>query len=131
MKKAFMGAATLLLLAVLSLPSIASAAVSGSGLGVCKTLETGGAEGLVSCVTSFFNYAIYLIMAFSVVYIVLGAFKLMNEEKRDEGKQTVYYGIIALFVMVSIWGFVNILTTTFGLDTDAPTTRVKLIPNVP
>jgi hypothetical protein len=115
-------------LAVLSLPSIALAQGSRSDLGTCKTLERWGAEGLVSCITSFFNYAIYIIMALSVVYIVIGAFKLMNEEKREEGKKTVYYGIIALFVMMSIWGFVNILNSTFGLNTDAPTTRVRLIP---
>jgi Type IV secretion system pilin len=127
MKKAFMGAATLALLTVLSFPSFVSAA-TGS-VGSCKTsLQNGGVDGLISCITSFFNAAIYLIMAFSVVYIVYGAFKLMNEEKRDEGKQTVYYGIIALFVMMSIWGFVNILNNTFGLSKDAPTTQIKLIP---
>ena len=32
------------------------------------------------------------------------------------------YGIIALFVMVSVWGLVNVLSGTFGFTkTEAPT----------
>lgn len=38
-----------------------------------------------------------------------------NEEKRKQGKQYMIWGIIALFVMVSIWGLVAILTNTFGI----------------
>ncbi len=54
---------------------------------------------------------------------------IYSEEKREEGKQTVYYGVIALFVMMSIWGFVNILNNTFRLNTDAdPTDTIRLIP---
>jgi hypothetical protein len=55
-------------------------------------------------------------MAFSVLYIVWGAFKLMKEEGREEGKNIVLYGIIGLFVMVSIWGLVNVLDNTFQLS---------------
>jgi hypothetical protein len=37
-----------------------------------------------------------------------------NEEKRDQGKQLAVWGIVALFVMVSVWGLVNVLVGTFG-----------------
>jgi sorbitol-specific phosphotransferase system component IIC len=36
-----------------------------------------------------------------------------NEEKRAQARKVMIYGIIVLFVMVSIWGFVNILTQSF------------------
>lgn len=33
--------------------------------------------------------------------------------KRSEGKQIMIWGVIALFVMVSVWGLVNLLKETF------------------
>lgn len=87
--------------------------LGGSG---CSNLTTGGLQGLVGCIITFFNLAVYLMMAAAVVYVVYGAFIMIsNEEKREEGKKTIYYGIIGLFVMISIWGFVNILDSTFNL----------------
>jgi hypothetical protein len=41
---------------------------------------------------------------------------IRSEEKRESGRQTVIYGVIGLFAMISIWGFVNILNTTFRLN---------------
>jgi hypothetical protein len=75
-------------------------------------------SGLVDCLVGFINNAIYIIIAAAVLYIVWGAFIMIrSEEKRDEGKAIILNGIIGLFVMVSVWGFVNILNTTFKLDT--------------
>jgi Type IV secretion system pilin len=71
----------------------------------------------------YINYAIYLITAATVLYTVIGAFHMIgSEEKREEGKTAVYYGIIALFVMTAIWGLVNILDSTFGLSGGNPIT---------
>jgi hypothetical protein len=36
-----------------------------------------------------------------------------NEEKRQGGRNMMIFGIISLFVMVSVWGFVNILSRSF------------------
>jgi hypothetical protein len=56
-------------------------------------------------------------MAGAVVYVIYGAFQMItSEEKRQSGKDTIVYGIIGLFVMVSVWGLVNILTSTFKLQ---------------
>lgn len=42
-----------------------------------------------------------------------------NEEKRQGGRNMMIFGIIGLFVMVSIWGFVNILSRSFfGNDSE-------------
>jgi len=53
----------------------------------------------------------------AVVTFMSGIVKFLsagdNEEKRQAGRQVMIYGIIILFVMVSIWGFVNILTQSF------------------
>ena len=44
-----------------------------------------------------------------------------NEEKREASRNMMIYGIIAIFVMVSVWGFVKMLSTTFGFDYALPT----------
>lgn len=46
-------------------------------------------------------------------YFIQGA---GNDEKRKEGRQFIIYGIIGFFVMVSVWGLVNIAVRTFGFD---------------
>jgi hypothetical protein len=43
-----------------------------------------------------------------------------NEEKRKKGKDFIIGGLIALFVMVSVWGIVNIFTGTFDISNTIP-----------
>ncbi len=85
----------------------------------CLNLTTGGLAGIVGCVLTIFNYAIILMIAGAVVMVIWGAFMMITtEEKRASGRQTVIYGIIGLFVMISVWGFVTILDRTFNLSTN-------------
>lgn len=44
-----------------------------------------------------------------------------NEEEHSEGRKFMLWGIIALFVMVSVWGLVSILTNTLGESIAIPT----------
>lgn len=43
-----------------------------------------------------------------------------NEEKRKKGKSFIIGGLIALFVMLSMWGLVAVLTGTFELSNTMP-----------
>lgn len=98
---------------------------SGPGIdsSACSALRTGGFKGVVDCIIVYFNYFIYLLTALTVIYTVIGAFNMIgSEEKREDGKTAVYYGIIGLFVMVSIWGLVNVLDSTFRLSGTSPIT---------
>ena len=60
-----------------------------------------------------------LLIALAVVYFLYGAGKFIrNAEdtgKREEGRQFMLYGVIALFVIVSFWGIVTLLANTFGI----------------
>lgn len=40
-----------------------------------------------------------------------------NEEKRKSGKSYMIWGLVGLFVMVSMWGIVAIFNNTFHLGT--------------
>ena len=45
------------------------------------------------------------------------------ERKKEKGKQFMLWGVIALTVMVSVWGLVGVLSSTFGV-------RSLIIPQV-
>jgi hypothetical protein len=39
-----------------------------------------------------------------------------NAEKRKEGRMIMVWGLVALFVMVSVWGIVKVLQDTFDIQ---------------
>ncbi|MES2060258.1 MAG: hypothetical protein V4438_04475 [Patescibacteria group bacterium] len=73
---------------------------------------------LVSYVTPFlFGLGGVIFIIGVVSYVRAGD----NEEKRAAGRDLMWFGIIALFVMISVWGFVSILTRSFfGTDASFP-----------
>jgi len=89
------------------------------------------ADSLVTFIKNLIDTVIPIIIAIAVVYFLWGLFRLFtaaDDEKKDKAKNTILYGVIALFVMVSIWGLVNILVGTFDLDTNAPSNLDELVP---
>lgn len=63
-------------------------------------------------------YAVQLILALSLVSFLYGIFRLVfldasNEEGRNKARKFMLWGIVALFVMVSVWGLVNVLRSSF------------------
>jgi len=79
-----------------------------------------GVLGYITCIIN--NSVIPFIFAIATVMFIWGAVKFFiidadEEAKRDQGKQFMIWGIIALTVMLSVWGLVAILGDTFGVDT--------------
>ncbi|MEI6280396.1 MAG: pilin [bacterium] len=74
--------------------------------------------GYITCIIN--STIIPLIFSLAVVMFVWGAVKFFiinsdEESKRGQGKQFMIWGIIALAVMISIWGLVSVLGATFGI----------------
>ena len=65
-----------------------------------------------------------LLIALSVMYFMWGASTFIRSaddaSKRAEGRQFMIYGIIALFVLISFWGLVAVLSNTFGVNNVIP-----------
>jgi hypothetical protein len=76
--------------------------------------------GLVAWLASIMNQLIYLILGASLVVFLYGIFKLafvdgLKPESREQARKFMFWGIVSLFVMVSVWGLVNILKVSlFG-----------------
>ena len=73
------------------------------------------------------NVAVPVLFAVAFIVFLWGAFYTFilganSEEVKEKGKNLMLWGLIGFFVMVSIWGLVNILTgtITFG-NNNGPT----------
>ncbi len=61
-----------------------------------------------------------VIFALAFLFFVWGVvnyffFQGSNEEAREKGRQFVFWGILGLVVLFSVWGFVNIVVLTLGI----------------
>ncbi|MCH8050328.1 hypothetical protein IIB51_02945 [Patescibacteria group bacterium] len=67
--------------------------------------------------TGIFGNVIPLIIALAILAFFWGLAKLVlhagNEDKRSEGKRIMIWGIIALFVILSLWGIIALISQTF------------------
>lgn len=72
---------------------------------------------------------VFVPVLFAVAFIVFiwGAFDTFilganSEEVKEHGKNLMLWGLIGFFVMVSVWGLVNILTGTVSFGNASQTT---------
>ncbi|MCX6757577.1 MAG: hypothetical protein NTZ44_01715 [Candidatus Nomurabacteria bacterium] len=113
-----------LAITVIPVISLAQAPDPGVGHGVlgnCTLTAHPKVANLLNFVTcNIISSIIPLVMSLAVASFVWGVLKyLMNsdeEKKREEGRQFMMWGLIALTVMVSIWGIVSIFANTFGIE---------------
>ncbi len=84
-------------------------------------------QKLTSIITDFIAFLngtlVPLVFAIAFIVFLWGVFRYFiagadNPEKRDSGRQFVVYGIVGFFLMLSVWGLVNLLMGTFNLDTN-------------
>lgn len=81
--------------------------------------------------SNFLNALAALITGWALVMFIGGILKYIkdggNEELRAEGRKTMLYGVIMLFIIVSLWGIINLLADTFQFTLGQPI----VMPNVP
>ena len=74
-------------------------------------------KGIIGTMVDIVNTAIPVAIAIAVLTFFWGlaGFILQadNEQKRYDGKQLMIWGIIGLFVIISIWGIVAVISNTF------------------
>jgi hypothetical protein len=88
---------------VLTLPFVASAA---------DLLST------LVLINRFLNGLIGVIITIAIIVFFWGLVRYLTNvgEEKHNGLITMFYGLIAIFVMVSIWGIIHLLQNTFGIS---------------
>ncbi|MCX6787463.1 MAG: hypothetical protein NTY93_03015 [Candidatus Kaiserbacteria bacterium] len=116
MKKAL--ALTSLSLAALALPLVSLAATTISNISDIGSF----------IITTINSVLVPVIFAIAFIVFLWGAFQAFilganDDTAKTKGKNLMLWGLIGFFVMVSVWGLVNILTGTisFGGDTGGVT----------
>lgn len=82
-------------------------------------------NSLTQKLTNLGNMFIQILIAFAVIWIIYNVVRFLivgadNEEKRTAARQSILWGVVGLFVILSIWGLVRILTNTFRTDNTTP-----------
>jgi len=72
--------------------------------------------GLVNSLVSFADTSIIpLLFALGFIFFLIGMVRFFfsqSEENREKGRQFALWGLIALVVLFSVWGIVNVLVDT-------------------
>lgn len=106
-------------LTTFSLPFIA-AAQSGINVNAIKPYS----NGIISLINSVF---VPLLFSLAFLYFLYGVYKYFilgaaSEAERTKGRDVILWGLIGFAVIISVWGLVNVITTTFNLTSGtAPT----------
>lgn len=76
------------------------------------------------------SYAIPVLISVAVVYFLYGVIMYVitaDSETKDKAKSTMIYGIIGIFVMVSVYGLVKLLGDTLRVN-QGGTVQVPTLP---
>jgi len=80
-----------------------------------------GIMGLLISFVTIVNWFVGLLMALATLIFLWGILNYVlagdSESKRAEAKGYMTYGVVTLFVMVSVWALVYVISNTFGLQT--------------
>ncbi|MEX0935107.1 MAG: pilin [Candidatus Paceibacterota bacterium] len=92
-------------------------------------------EGIFFWIQDIINLLVPIIIAAAVLLFLWGVLRYIlksgEPEERKKAQQTMIWGIIGIFVMVSVWGIVNILVNTFNLDSAAPEGNIEDLVDLP
>ncbi|MES2416248.1 MAG: hypothetical protein V4504_00945 [Patescibacteria group bacterium] len=102
---------------------------AGTGVTVpsiaCTLPGDSKAQDIINYATCIISHSIIpLIMGMALVVFIWGVVQYIagaeEEAKREKGRQFIIWGLIAITVIVSIYGMVQILGDTFGIQSAGP-----------
>ncbi len=66
------------------------------------------------------NPLIVLLFAVAMVVFLYGVFEYIrgaeSEDAREKGSRHILSGVFGLFIMISVFGIINIIVNTFGIN---------------
>ena len=105
--------------AVVALPSVAGAQINSSNF----TLGAGGSVfKVIIGITQVMQAAVPFLIAVAVIYFLWNVLQYVinagNDEARKTAQNGILYGIIGIVVMISFWGLIAFVQSSFGLNTN-------------
>ncbi|MCH8050378.1 hypothetical protein IIB51_03205 [Patescibacteria group bacterium] len=79
--------------------------------------QAGTVQQLIGIVGGIIALAIPVVISLALLYFFWGLAKFIlhadDESERAKGKSIMVWGIVALFVIVTVWGIIAVLQSTF------------------
>ena len=80
-----------------------------------------GVEGAIDLVIDFVSALIPFFLSLGILVFFWGIVKFIahtdDQKAREEGKRVMIWGMVAIFVMVSLWALVGFIQGSLGLGT--------------
>jgi hypothetical protein len=93
----------------------------------------GNLETLLQSVGNLVDIALPIVVGLALLTFFWGLVKFIfaqsNEEAKTDAKRIMIWGLVALFVMVSVWGLVRFIGTALGID-QGDTITVPRVPGL-
>lgn len=91
----------------------------------------GNLETLVRSIGRLVNLALPIVVGLALLAFFWGLVQFIlsqgDESKKTDAKKTMLWGVVALFVMVTVWGLVRFISTSLGIEQNVTIT----VPTVP
>ena len=85
-----------------------------------RTINFSNITGAINQIGSMINILLPIVVALALLFFFWGLAKFIlasgDEDAKDEGKRIMIWGVVALFVMASVWGLVALLGSFLGVD---------------
>jgi hypothetical protein len=80
----------------------------------------GGVESVIEALTCFIGSFIPILLSIAILVFFWGLVKFIahagDEKAVAEGKQLIIWGLVGIFVMITLWSIVGYIQTLFGID---------------
>lgn len=83
---------------------------------IASAQELGNLSRLLDAVARLIDTALPIVVALGLLAFFYGLVKFIFSAKKEEGTKIMIWGVVALFVMVSVWGLVRFIGNAFGID---------------
>jgi len=91
-----------------------------------------GILGIITIFSTILNRIIPVLITLAVIYFIWGVIQYLlvgNEEKKKKAKEVIFSGLIGLFVIISFWGIIRVISNT--IDVGPERLNEKAIPCIP
>lgn len=78
-----------------------------------------GLDDLADRISSLFDKVLPILISFAVIYFAWQVIQYTiagDEGKKENAKMGILWGIVGLFVIVSVWGLVTFVGNTIGIE---------------
>ncbi len=90
----------------------------GVALAQGNQIQVTDLSSLLQGIVTILNLIFPVLVSIAVFFIVVGIFRFVlnagDEEARKSGRSFILWGVVGVFLMLSVWGLINIVLNTFG-----------------